>query len=341
MLSQFFLFTGNKIILNSRNNSALKEFILPEWIDNSNSELDPVKVDAISTTDSSKVLKKIRPFHLNQLTVFNSNPYKLSKTILKNPLLKHLWKLRSSPSYRKHTCKRLIINSSIVKHTFIHTDAKFDNILTTDKELIDFVLSNPTYTQRFSRIQLVEKHILQHCLRGTKEAYQVVDTIAEITIPEPSDCRKPRLVVAFDNIKYTNNLGSLIRTSLALNVDLLYYLKGTTEPFNWKVSSVTGGLQFLIPHKCGTVNDLKQFCKRKNLLPVVAHIEGDPIDSIKFKGKGLCIILGNESEGPDTRILSFSRRVALPMHPFMNSLNVSIAGAILIHQLQYTLLNSR
>lgn len=150
-----------------------------------------------------------------------------------------------------------------------------------------------------------------------------------------------RLVVAFDNIKYPKNLGSLIRTSLALNVDLLYYLKGTTEPFNWKISSITGGVQFLIPHKFGTVNDLKDFCKRKNLLPVVAHIEGDPIESVEFKGKGLCIILGNESEGPNPSVLSFARRVTLPMHPFMNSLNVSIAGAILIHQLQYTLFNSK
>lgn len=84
----------------------------------------------------------------------------------------------------------------------------------------------------------------------------------------------------------------------------------------------------------GTPEDLKLFCERNSLTPLVCHIEGESIDNLDLKDQGVCIILGNEYSGPNAKIFEFSKRISLPMHPFMNSLNVSIAGGIIIHQIQ-------
>ncbi|UKJ87688.2 hypothetical protein MACJ_000128 [Theileria orientalis] len=243
--------------------STLNTIKIPHWIDG---DVPSVKTDEIVGTNVDnqlKVLKRIRPFRLNQLSVFNPNPYSLSKPIKKNPVLKHLWKLRVNTVYRRDSSKRIVVNASIVKHILTHTDTIFDVILTTRKDLIDFVFSNRDYSSRFSRIQLVDKYTLQYCLRGTTQSYNLVDTVAEAFVPPENKeisprwvislYMVPRFVLAFDNIKYTQNLGSLIRTSIALGVDLLYYIKGTTDPFNWKVSSITGGVQYSIPHRFGTL----------------------------------------------------------------------------------------
>eukprot|EP00375_Theileria_parva_P002985 XP_765666.1 hypothetical protein [Theileria parva strain Muguga] len=197
-------------------------------------------------------LKKIRPFKLNELSVFNTDPYKLIKPIRKNPVLRHIWKLRVSSAYRRGIQKRLVVGSNIIRHILTHTEARFDTILTTNKELIDFVLSNPLLNCRYSRIQLVDRYTLQYCLRGTTHSYLSSDAIADAAIPTPNTNITPRFVVAIDNLKYARNIGSIIRTSLAFGVDLLFYLNGTTDPFNWKVSSVTGGLQYSIPYRFGT-----------------------------------------------------------------------------------------
>ncbi|XP_954576.1 uncharacterized protein TA19050 [Theileria annulata] len=137
-------------------------------------------------------LKKIRPFILNELSAFNTSPYKLIKPIKKNPVLSHIWKLRVNSTYRKGLEKRLVVGSSVIRHILTHTEARFDTILTTDKDLIDFVLSNPTFNSRYSRIQLVDRYTLQYCLRGTTHSNIAPDAVADAVIPKPNTHITPK-----------------------------------------------------------------------------------------------------------------------------------------------------
>ncbi|GIX65804.1 RNA methyltransferase, putative [Babesia caballi] len=116
-----------------------------------------------------------------------------------------------------------------------------------------------------------------------------------------------RLVVALDNVRYPQNIGNIVRTAVGLNVDALFYLRGTADPFDWKVSCITGGLQYMLPYQTGDVKALKRFCKNHKLTPVVAHLEGKEVDDVEIT-QGLCVILSNESQGPDPEILKFAKR---------------------------------
>lgn len=311
--------------------------VLPSWLVEGAS--DSGKDKEIAVVERSQPLRNIRPFSATRLSVFHADALRLASPSRKNEIVKHLWKLRSNSSYRKSQNYRLVISANVTRHMLLHTSCVFRNILTSRRDLVEWITSTQSFNQRYSRIQLVDRRLLQYCLRGTTVAKQQVDTLAESVIPQPTIPTNPRLVIALDNIRYPQNIGNIIRTAVALNVDGIIYLKGTADPFDWKVTQITGGLQFMLPYQKVDVKGLKRFCKNNKLTPVVAHLEGSAVEDIDISG-GLCVILSNESDGPDPNILKFAKRVTLPMHPLVNSLNVSVAGAILVHQLQERLMNS-
>lgn len=308
---------------------------LPSWLTDEEkvTTRTPESLVARSTDIVTNRLRKIRPFSATELSVYKADPCSLARPSLKNPIVKHFWKLGGHSSYKRSLGHRLVITARVTKHMLDHTNCKFGAVLTSEKELVQLLTGSSSYQNRFERVQLVDRKVLQYCLRETSVAVEQVDTLAEVAIPGPGGITKPRLVVALDNIRYPLNVGNIIRTAVALNVDGLFYLPGTADPFDWKVSQITGGLQYMLPYIRGNPKALKSFCKAQELTPVVAHLEGDELESLDIAG-GVCVILSNESEGPDSAILKFAKRVTLPMHPLVNSLNVSIAGAILIHQLQ-------
>ncbi|GFE55360.1 RNA [Babesia ovis] len=305
---------------------------LPTWLV-TDDNCAQVHIEEVVAHSKPQILRNIRPFSATELSLFNADPLKVATPSRKNEIIKHLWKLRINSAYRKGQNRRLVTSASVVRHMLKHTTCVFNNIFTTSRDLVATLTSDNSYRERFNRVQLIDRGILQYCLRGTTAAGLHSDTLAEAIIPVPTKVENPKLVVALDNVRYPQNIGNIIRSAVALNVDALFYLTGTADPFDWKVSHITGGLQYMLPYQTGDVRSLKRFCKSNKLTPVVAHLEGQEVDTLEIPG-GICIILSNESRGPSADILKFAKKVTLPMHPLVNSLNVSIAGAILVHQLQ-------
>eukprot|EP00371_Babesia_bovis_P000632 XP_001609279.1 hypothetical protein [Babesia bovis T2Bo] len=220
--------------------------ILPSWLE----------CDVVPVTDKSSAvsevkplrLRKIRPFSATTLSIFHPNPLCVATPSRKNAIIKHLWRLRVNSSYRKHQDTRLVTSGDVILHMLRHTDCVFGNIFTTRKSLVELILGDSSLRSRFGRIQLLDRHLLRYCLRGTSTTS---DSIAEVTIPNPSIPSNPRVVIALDNIRYPQNVGNIIRIAIGLNVDGIYYLRGTADPFDWKVTQVTGGLQFKLPYQRG------------------------------------------------------------------------------------------
>ncbi|CDR97780.1 hypothetical protein, conserved [Babesia bigemina] len=280
---------------------------LPSWLSVTDPAAPSEEVcDAVSTELSPR-LRNVRPFSATQLALFKAHPVVQATPSRKNEVVKHLWRLRVNAAYRKAQDRRLVTSAGVVLHMLKHTGCLFNNIFTSDRGLVESILAAEEYRSRYSRVQLVNRSIVKYCLRGTTAAVESADTLAEAIVPKPSVPHKPRLVLALDNVRYPQNIGSIVRSAVAFNVDLVFYLKGTADPFDWKVSQITGGLQFMLPYVRGDARELKRLCKIHRLTPVVAHLEGQQVDDLEIK-QGLCIILSNESHGPDPDILKFAKR---------------------------------
>lgn len=161
--------------------------------------------------------------------------------------------------------------------------------------------------------------------------------LAIMEIPQPViagfDKALPFVVVC-DKIQDPGNLGTIIRTADAAGVDLVYTTMGTVDLYNPKVLRATMGSIFhvrIIPDlESATI--LRELAKY-GVRPVAASLVAE---KSYFELNYRCptaIWLGNEGAGIDEDILAnIAEQVRIPMPGRSESLNVSVAAAILIYE---------
>lgn len=156
--------------------------------------------------------------------------------------------------------------------------------------------------------------------------------IAELAMPKNTPFANVKKIVVADCIQDPGNLGTLIRSSLAFGWDGIFILPGSSDPYNDKALRAAKGATFQLPIYSGTWNDLKDAITKSSLKLVVADVSGEKPST--FNNTRMALVLGNEAQGakvPDT--LAF-QKVSLPMQGAMESLNVAVAGSILLYLYQ-------
>jgi TrmH family RNA methyltransferase len=137
------------------------------------------------------------------------------------------------------------------------------------------------------------------------------------------------------NLQDPGNVGTLLRTADAAGINQVYLTKGTVDPYNPKVLRAAMGSHFhLNIVEVDQEDGFIQLLKTKQVKIVVADVQGaESIYGIKAHTP-LMLVLGNEAKGPDKRWLEAADQVAkIPLLGKAESLNVSIAGAIIIYEI--------
>lgn len=137
-------------------------------------------------------------------------------------------------------------------------------------------------------------------------------------------------VVYLDNIQDPGNMGTIIRTALALNYDAIILSENCVSIYNPKVVSATKGAMFLIPILVGDINKYK---RGQKIIASTLNEQSVLLDDLE-KPKSFILVLGNEAHGIGEEIISNSDIfVKIPIDN-IDSLNVAVAGAILMYKLK-------
>lgn len=146
------------------------------------------------------------------------------------------------------------------------------------------------------------------------------------------DIATAKQVLLIDRIQDPGNLGTLIRTADAAGIDLIVMEKGTADPYQDKVLRASQGSVFHIPVMS---ESLQIFIDTFD-----GPIYGTALDeAVSFKEieaqDTFALILGNEGEGVNETLLnSTTQNLTIPIYGKAESLNVAIAGSILLYQLK-------
>lgn len=142
------------------------------------------------------------------------------------------------------------------------------------------------------------------------------------------------LIVIIDGIKDPGNLGTILRTALAANVSGVFCLKGTVDLYNDKTLRSTMGAIFNLP--VFPENKSKRYLQEiieKGFSLVVADPRGKHnYDRFQYPQK-TALVLGSESRGP-VQIKETEFKVRIPLNSQSESLNVAVAGGILIYEIK-------
>jgi TrmH family RNA methyltransferase len=157
--------------------------------------------------------------------------------------------------------------------------------------------------------------------------------LAEVAMPTSGSLQGYRRVLALDGVSDPGNMGTLLRTALAFGWEGVFLVENCCDPFNDKALRAAMGATFRLPLRTGTFADLQQLVKENGWHCLVADLEGEDPARVDCN-QSLLLILGSEAHGPSAAARQLGQAVTLPMKGAMESLNVSIAGVILMFLLK-------
>lgn len=143
------------------------------------------------------------------------------------------------------------------------------------------------------------------------------------------DVAAPRLVVT-DAVQDPGNLGTLIRAAEALGAAGVALLPGTVDAWNPKVVRAAAGSSFRLPVFETSIDAIVEWC-RKRRVPLLAAAAGGAPAPRTGGPRDAVLVLGNEGAGVSEEVLAVADGVVgVPQRGRVDSLNVALAGAILM-----------
>lgn len=133
-----------------------------------------------------------------------------------------------------------------------------------------------------------------------------------------------------DGIQDPGNLGTLIRSGGAFNIDGLLLGEGTVDPYNSKVLRSTMGGIFAFPIFEVTLETVAVL-KEKGFEIIASTFDGTPLEAWEST-KPFVLGIGNENKGLSEGFIALAdAKVTIPMVG-LESLNAGVAGSIFMYK---------
>ena len=161
---------------------------------------------------------------------------------------------------------------------------------------------------------------------ATSENPEGVVFVCEMLKPK-KDKKDYHKIIYLDQINDPGNLGTILRTAVAFNYDAVVLSKGSVDLYNEKVIAASKGAIFLVD---AFVDDISNY-QDKQIIVSTLDENSIPLNECK-KPNDFVLVLGNESHGVSEPIIKIANQlVKIEMNDVIDSLNVAIAGAILMN----------
>ena len=161
---------------------------------------------------------------------------------------------------------------------------------------------------------------------------QGILAVADIPAWSLDEVQTPNLVV-LDAVQDPGNVGTLIRAAEALGASAVACLPGTADAWSPKTVRAASGASFRLPVVETTIPALVDWCSRNGSTLLAAASGGEPASRDRASG-GVALVLGNEGAGVSADMLEVADGVVgIPLFAGTDSLNVAIAGAILMDRM--------
>jgi TrmH family RNA methyltransferase len=141
------------------------------------------------------------------------------------------------------------------------------------------------------------------------------------------------LVVVVESVEKPGNLGAIMRTADAVGAAAVIAADPRTDVFNPNAIRASLGTIFTVPLAVAPAQETLEWLVANGVTPIAARVDGaEPYADADLHGP-VAIVLGSEAAGlsptwTDPRV----RPVRIPMLGVADSLNVSVAGAILLFE---------
>ncbi len=235
-------------------------------------------------------------------------------TSIENDKIREIAKLKDK-KYRKDTGFFLIEGEHLIKEAF-----------------------NAGYLEKIIKLEGSNIDINVETIEVSMKVLKFISNLETPTVigicRQKNDEIKGDHILILDNIQDPGNLGTIIRSAVAFNIDTIILSNDSVDLYNEKVIRATQGLIFNVNIlRTDLVKIIEELKEKKYKIYATKVNEGKNIKNIE-KSQKFAIIMGNEGNGVSKSLLDISDEyLHITMNDKCESLNVGVATSIILYEL--------
>jgi len=197
-------------------------------------------------------------------------------------------------------------------------------------------------TNDLSSFQTATEHSIQITIevyqkiaqRGSTEGLIAIAKSKELLLENITLKDNPLILVA-EAPEKPGNIGALLRTADAANVDAVLIANPKTDIYNPNIIRSSVGCVFTNQVATGTTSEIITFLKKNDIAIYCAALTASKAYQTLNFTTPTAIVVGTEATGLSTEwIENATQNIIIPMQGQIDSLNVSVSAAILIFEVK-------
>lgn len=248
-----------------------------------------------------------------------------------NPYIKELLKLQEKSRERKKKGLFLIEGKREIKLAN-KGDYRFKAILFCEK-LIEITAIKKIVSVDTEYIQITEEVYQKLAYRETTEGIIALVETKDFSLEKIHFKNKTPLILIAEGIEKPGNIGALLRTADAAQVDAVFIANPKTDVYNPNVIRASIGCVFTNQIAIGASEEIIAFLKEHSIGIYSATLQNSNAYHKENYTKPTAIVVGTEATGLTQIWRDHAiQNIHIPMQGIIDSMNVSVAAAIILFE---------
>ena len=198
-------------------------------------------------------------------------------------------------------------------------------------ESVETLLKNTTKTPECIEIS---KEVYQKiAYRTSTEGVLAIMKTKEHSLENISFHNKKPLILVAEAPEKPGNIGALLRTADAANIDAVLIANPKTDMYNPNIVRSSVGCVFTTQIATGSTAEIISFLQKEEIAIYCAALTASENYHVQDFEKASAIVVGTEATGlSDEWLHNATQNIIIPMQGKIDSMNVSVAAAIILFE---------
>jgi TrmH family RNA methyltransferase len=168
-------------------------------------------------------------------------------------------------------------------------------------------------------------------MRHVSDTQQPPGIVGVFPLPTPDLPQRPGRVLILDAIRDPGNMGTMLRTATATNVEAILLSPDCVDLYNPKTLRGGMGAHFRIPAAERNWDEIKTYCQEMNIY--LADSRGDVRYDLADWSAAWALIIGSEAHGASSQAQELAQaKVFIPLAAQTESLNAAVAAGVILFE---------
>ncbi len=260
----------------------------------------------------------------------------MHKTVIspQNPLIKQIVLLQEKSRERRKT-GLFVIEGLREIQLALKGNYKFKTILlcseiTSEEEILKLQETTDPETEF---IEITSEIYEKLAYRSSTEGVLAIANVKDLNISNLQPATRDPLILIAEAPEKPGNIGALLRTADAANVDAVIIANPKTDMYNPNIIRSSVGCLFTNNVVTATTSEIISFLKKNKINIYCAALQASiPYHTCNFK-ESAAIVVGAEATGlSEEWVENSTQNIIIPMQGEIDSMNVSVAAGVLIFE---------